>query len=353
MGHFTLGELADRLAGVIENGDATLKIFGVRPIAEARAGDITVVVKRSDVRALERTPAAAAVAPARVGSVARPTIRVHDPRLALARLLELFYARPREITGIDPRAVITPGARIGRDVNIAAGAYVAREVEIGDRVDIYPGVYLGDGVRIGDDSVLFANVAVYAGTVIGKRARIHSGAVIGSDGFGYTTGPSGELYKVPQVGGVEIGDDVEIGANTTVDRATMTHTRVGSGTKIDNLVQIAHNVEIGAHVCIVAQSGIAGSVRIGAGAVLGAGAGLADHLTMGEGARLGARAGAHRDIPSRTTFIGTPAIPGPVFVRAYSLIPHLPEYRRRLKELEARCARLEAELRARGKEDRA
>ena len=344
MRRFTLREIADRVAGEIEGGDPTLEISGVRPLEAARPGDITVVARRSDVRALERTPAAAALVGERVGRIRRPAVRVREPRLALAQLIELFYTQPRVVTGIDPRAIIAAGAQIRRDANIGAGAYIARDVAIGDRVDIYPGVYVGEGVQIGDDCVLFPNVSVYSGSVIGKRVRIHSCAVIGSDGFGYTAGPAGELYKIPQVGGVEIGDDVEIGANTTIDRATLTLTKIGRGTKIDNLVQIGHNVEIGEHVCIVAQSGVAGSVRIGAHAVLGAGAGLVDHITVGEGARVGARAGAHRDIPARTTVIGTPAILGETFVKAYPLIPHLPEYRRRLKELEARCARLEAAL---------
>jgi UDP-3-O-[3-hydroxymyristoyl] glucosamine N-acyltransferase len=347
MRQFTLGEIADHIGGAIEGGDAGLTISGVRPIDHARAGDIVVVGKRRDARIFEQTPAAAGVVGAGIALTRKPVIRVDDSRLALARLLELFYAQPRVVTGIDPRAVVAAEAQIGQGVNIAAGAHVARGVEIGDRVDIYPGVYLGEGVRVGDDSVLFANVSVYPGTVIGKRVRIHSGAVIGSDGFGFTPGPSGEWYKIPQVGGVDIGDDVEIGATTAIDRATMMVTRIGRGTKIDNQVQIAHNVETGEHVCIVAQSGVAGSARIGDRAILAAGAGVLDHVTVGERAIVGSRASAHRDVPAGETVIGTPAIPGATFVKAYSLIPHLPEYRRKLKALEERCARLEAELSSR------
>jgi UDP-3-O-[3-hydroxymyristoyl] glucosamine N-acyltransferase len=344
MQHLTLGEIAAHIDGVIETGDASPQICGVKPLADAGAGDIALVARRSDIAILENGEASAAVASLAVGPIGKPVIRVRDPRLALARLLELFYVRPRRVTGIDPRAAIAPDVRVGRDVNIGAFTYLADGAEIGDRVDIYPGVYVGKGVKVGEDSVLFANVSVHAGTVIGKRVRIHSGAVIGSDGFGYTPGLSGELHKIPQVGFVEIGDDVEIGANTTVDRATMTVTRIERGTKIDNLVQIGHNVEIGADVCIVAQSGVAGSAQIGAHAILAAGAGVADHLTVGAGARIGARSGAHRDVPAAATVIGTPAIPSQTFVKAYSLIPRLPEYRRKLKELEERCARLEAAL---------
>jgi UDP-3-O-[3-hydroxymyristoyl] glucosamine N-acyltransferase len=344
MSQFTLQKIADHLGGVIEGADAGLVISGVRPVDHARAGDIVVLGKRRDLQTFELSLAAAAVVGEGMAGAQKPVIRVGDWRLSLARLLELFYAEPRVVTGIDPRAVVSPQARIGRDVNIAAGAHVAGGVEIGDRVDVYPGAYLGEGVRVGDDSILFANVSVYPGTVIGKRVRIHSNAVIGSDGFGFTPGPSGELYRIPQVGGVELGDDVQVGANTCIDRATMMVTRIGPGTKIDNLVQIAHNVEIGEHVCIVAQSGVAGSARIGDHAILAAGAGVLDHVTLGEGARVGSRGSAHRDVPAGETVIGTPAIPGATFVKAYSVIPHLPEHRRRLKALEERCARLEAEL---------
>ncbi|MBI4514242.1 MAG: UDP-3-O-(3-hydroxymyristoyl)glucosamine N-acyltransferase [Deltaproteobacteria bacterium] len=351
MRHFTLAEIADRLGGWVADGEPTLPIFGVKPPEEAGAGDITLATTRAHVVALERTGAAAALAPAGL-VIRRPTVRVREPRLAFARLLELFYcADTRAVSGVDPRAFVAPGARLGREVNIAAGAYVGDGAEIGDRVDLYPAVYVGDGARVGDDSILFANVAVYPGTVIGKRARIHSGAVLGSDGFGYAPGPSGEYYKVPQVGRVELGDDVEIGANTTVDRATLTATRIGSGTKIDNLVQIGHNVSVGNHVCIIAQSGVAGSVRIGDRAVLAAAAGLIDHITIGEGAQVAARAGVTKDVPAGTSVAGTPAIALSDALRAYSLIGQLPEYRRRLKELEERCARLEAELQARRKQD--
>ncbi len=345
MRHFTLAEIADCIGGVIEAPHAALKISGVKPLAEAHEGDITLATKRADILALEQTLASAALVPARVGAVHKPTIRVQQPRLAFAQLLEMFYcSREREVTGVDPRAVVAPSVRIGREVNIAAGAYVAQDVEIGDRVDIYPGVYLGEAVRVGDDSVLFANVSVYPGTIIGKRVRIHSGAVIGSDGFGYARDRFGTYHKIPQVGRVEVGDDVEIGANTTIDRGTLTLTRIGKGTKVDNLVQIAHNVIIGDHVCIVAQSGIAGSVHIGDRVVLAAGAGLVDHITVAEGARVGARAGVTKDVAAGMAVAGTPAIPLQEAVRAYPLIERLPEYRRMLRDLERRCARLETEL---------
>ena len=344
MPRFSLAKIAEQIGGTLHGDEGTLEISGVQHVEVAREGDITVIHSRTGVAALAETSASAVVVPESVRQAGKPIVRVRAPRLALARLLELFHQRPREVTGIDARAVVAPSARCGRDVNIAAGAYVAQEVEIGDRVDIYPGTYLGEGVRIGNDSVIFANVSIYARTVIGKRARIHSGAVIGSDGFGFTPGPAGEHYKIPQVGNVVIGDDVEIGANTAVDRATLSDTRIGNGTKIDNLVQIGHNVCIGDHVCIVGQSGIAGSVHIHDRAVLAAAAGILDHVTIGEGARVAGRAGVVTDVPPRTSVGGTPAIPLQVAMRAYTLIAQLPDYRRKLRALEERCRRLEAEL---------
>ena len=284
--------------------------------------------------------------PTSVERAGKPVICVRAPRLALAQLLELFHARPRKVTGIHPNAFVAPDIRCGSDVNIGPGAFVNSGVEIGDRVDIDPGAYVGEEVRIGDDSVISPHVSIYARTMIGKRVHVHSGAVIGSDGFGFTDGPDGGLYRIPQVGSVRIGDDVEIGANTTVDRATMAdaQTLVGDGTKIDNLVQIGHNVEIAEHVCIVAQSGVAGSVRIGKRTVLGAAAGLNDHVVVGERARIAARAGVHDNVEAGSTVIGVPAIPGRTYLKAVALFPQLPEYQHRLKELEERCRRLEGEL---------
>jgi len=348
MQRFSLAELAERIGGAMGGGDGALQITGVQPLAAARQGDITVVHSQSELPALIAAAASAAVVPESLGPVEKPVIRVRAPRLALARLLELFHGRPRVVAGVHPRSFVAEGVLLGRDVNIAAGAHLSPGVQIGDRVDIYPGVFLGEGARVGDDSVIFANVSIYAGTVIGKRARIHSGVVIGSDGFGFIPEPSGKLYKIPQVGNVIIGDDVEIGANTTIDRATMTATRIGDGTKIDNLVQIAHNVQIGDHVCIVAQSGIAGSVRVGDRAMLGAAAGILDHLSIGEEAKVGARAGVTRSVAAHSSVAGTPATELQKAVHAYPLIAHLPELRRRLRELEKRCKSLEAEL-ARGK----
>jgi UDP-3-O-[3-hydroxymyristoyl] glucosamine N-acyltransferase len=347
MPQFTLAAIAARIGGLIEGTDGALEIAGVRPLDEAREGDITLVTRVTQMAVLERTPAAAAVAPIGVRTAGKPTVQVPEPRLAFAQLIEMFYcARPREVTGIDPRAMVDPSARLGRDVNIAGGAYVARNVVIGDRVDVYPGVFLDEGVRIGDDSIIFAHVAVYPGTVIGKRVRIHSGVVIGGDGFGYTQTRSGEHYKIPQVGAVEIGDDVEIGANTAIDRSTLSVTRIGKGTKIDNLVQIAHNVTLGEHVLVVAQAGIAGSSRVGDHAVLAAAAGVIDHVSIGEGAQVAAQAGVTKDVAPGVSVGGTPAIPLHQAVRAYSMIQMLPELRHRLKELEERCARLEAEVHA-------
>jgi len=344
MPQFTIKELAEHLHGVFDSEPPSLLIAAVKPLHLAGEGEIAVVARRSELTAIPQSRAAALVVAEDAPAVSLPAVRVRNPRFALARLLELFHPCRREATGVDPHAVIAPGVRLGRDVNIGPFVYLGRGVRVGDRVDILAGSFIGDGCEVGSDTAIFANVSVYPGTIIGRRVRIHSGAVIGADGFGYTPGPQGELHKIPQVGKVQIEDDVEIGANTTVDRGTMAATRVGRGTKIDNLAQIAHNVEIGEHVCIVGQSGVAGSVRIGSGAVLGAAAGVLDHVEIGERAQIAAQSGVAADVPADTSVCGTPAIPLGTGLKAYTLIARLPEMRRRLRELDKRCRQLEAEV---------
>ena len=233
-----------------------------------------------------------------------------------------------------------PGAELGPDVCVAAGAYVAQGAVIGARVQIYPNVYVGDGVVIGDDSVIFPNVTLYAGTRIGARVRVHSGSVIGSDGFGYVQDESGAYRKIPQVGFVEIGDDVEIGANCAIERATLGVTRIGAGSKIDNLVQVGHNSEIGRHCCIVGQVGISGSVRVGDFGVLLGQVGIRDHVTLEERVVVGAQAGVMNDLKTGE-WVGSPAVPAAQARKIFSLWRKLPEFRSQMRQLQKRCAKLE------------
>jgi len=271
---------------------------------------------------------------------------VSNPRLALIRLLRLFYPKPERKPGIHESAVISKGATIGPGVSIDAGAFITKEVVIGDNTRIHPNVCIGEGSCIGEETEIFPNVTIYPGTRIGNRVRIHGGAVIGSDGFGYMTLESGEQEKIPQVGSVEIEDDVEVGANCTIDRATLGATRILSGVKIDNQVQIGHNSEIGKHSIIVAQTGISGSVRLGDHCVLAGQVGISDHVELKPGTSVGAQSGVIRDIgPGR--WAGYPAIPVIKALRAYHLLPELPDLSKQVRELQKRVAETEALLSSR------
>ncbi|MBI3808620.1 MAG: UDP-3-O-(3-hydroxymyristoyl)glucosamine N-acyltransferase, partial [Nitrospirae bacterium] len=247
--------------------------------------------------------------------------------------------------GID--AAVIPGidTQVGSDVSIWPGVTLGDRVTIGARVILYPGVFIGNDSTIGDDTLLYPNVVVREGCTIGARVIIHSGTVIGSDGFGYVQ-DQGRHYKIPQLGGVTIEDDVELGANVTVDRATLGQTVIQQGTKVDNLVQIAHNVTIGAHSILVAQVGIAGSTHVGHHVMIGGQAGLADHIVIGDQVMIAARAGVNRSLEPNQIVSGAPVMPHEVWVKAQAVIPRLPELRQAIRTLEERMKKLEASLSA-------
>jgi UDP-3-O-[3-hydroxymyristoyl] glucosamine N-acyltransferase len=342
-----LGDLAEQIGGELTGDPATL-IQAVSSIDSACDGSIVVVKEARFLRAAE-TCAATAVVVARDAALVRGNVvRVDDPRRAFIRLLEIFSSTPKR-RGVDRRAVVDPSAALGADVYLGPCACIESGVVIGDRSAIHANCFIGEGVHIGSDCTLHANVCVYAGATIGDRVVVHSGTVIGSDGFGYMQNERGEHEKVPQLGSVTIDDDVEIGANCAIDRGTLEPTHIGRGTKIDNLVQIGHNSDVGEHCCIIGQAGLAGSVRVGRNSFIAGQAGIADHVTIGERVTIGAQCGVHGNIAADSgRWLGTPALPAAKAGRMHAALPHFPEYRERIRALEQRVADLVARLEGRG-----
>jgi UDP-3-O-[3-hydroxymyristoyl] glucosamine N-acyltransferase len=338
---YTLGELARLLGGDIE-GDSTLQITGVASIEQARPGDITFVAQQRYLRALQASQASAVIL-ARAWPADRAAIRVEQPYRAFAELLTLFYARPQPQAGIHEPIALGQRVRLGQEVTVGPFVTLGDDVSIGDRVVLYPGVSVGAGSSVGDDSILYANVTLYDRVRIGRRVIIHAGAVLGADGFGYIRGPDGRHQKIPQVGGVRVEDDVEIGANACIDRATLGETVIRRGTKIDNLVHVAHNVEVGEDNLLLAQVGISGSCRLGAHVTLAGQVGLRDHVHIGDQATVIAQSGIAQDVQPGTIVSGTPAIPHQLWRRVQAATPRLPELLRTVAALERRLARLEAQ----------
>lgn len=337
-----LRDLAERVGATLE-GDGEAEITGVAGLREARPGEISFVARASYAAAAGHTRASALFVPPNwSGTAPCALLRVADPEAAIARAAEWLTPPPyRPSPGIHPTAVVARDVRLGEQVAVGAHCVIEAGATIGDRTVLFPGCYIGPGAVIGPDCLLHAHVSIRERCRIGARTILHNGVVVGSDGFGYTADAAGVRRKIPQLGIVEIGDDVEIGANTTIDRARFGRTIIGNGVKVDNLVQIAHNVIIGDHAVIVAQAGIAGSAEIGARAVLAGQAGIAGHLTIGEGAVVGPQAGVTRDVPPGAQVLGSPAAPMMEFLKAQAYTLKLAEFRQRLALLEQRVKKLE------------
>lgn len=334
-----LAELA-RLARAELAGSGAIEIEAVTDLEQAHPRSIVMVADHRRLAEAEASPAAALLVGTQAPAVRKPALRAANLRAAFARALAALAPPPVLIPGIDPSAVVAPDARIGPGVWIGPRAAIGPGAQIADRTAIHAGVAVGEGSRIGAGCVIYPNVTIYPGCVVGDRVIVHAGAVIGSDGFGYAF-EDGEHLKIPHLGRVVIEDDVEIGANTTVDRATLGETRIGRGTKIDNLVQVGHNVVIGPGSIIVAQVGIGGSVRIGEGTLLGGQAGVVDHVTIGAGARIGGRAGVTKDVAPGATMSGFPARDHRKALRLDAALARLPELIERLRALEARLDALD------------
>jgi len=328
---YTLKELAQLINGRIV-GDENIVIKDVAALEEAESGTIAFISNPKYRSLVFQTRASALVTAESIEGLKLSQLIVKEPYLAFAKIAAAFHTPSHPDWGIDSRAYIGKNTRIGKDTHLAPFCYVESNVRIGSKVHIYPHVYIGCGSVINDDTVIYPNVSIYRHTVIGKRCIIHSGVVIGADGFGFAK-EGLKNVKIQQIGYVEIGDDVEVGANTTIDRAALGVTRIGSGTKIDNLVQIAHNVHIGENCLIVSQSGISGSTRVGSNVIIAGQAGISGHLKIGDFAVIGPQAGIAKDISPHTTVSGTPAINHINWLRAVSVFRELPEMKRLLNEL--------------------
>ena len=343
----TLKEIAQLVRGEIV-GNADVVISGVSGIKEAQKGDITFLANRRYMPLIEETQASAIITPLDVESASKPIIRTQDPSLAFAQVVAMMHpAQVRHPEGIHKTAIISKTARIGERVAIGPYAVIGDDVEIGDNSIIYAGCFIAHDTKIGCDCLFYANVSIRERVVIGNRVFVQSGTVIGSEGFGYAD-VEGAYHLIPQVGTVVIEDDVEIGANVTIDRARFDKTLIGKGTKIDNLVQIAHNVVIGQNCIIVAQAGISGSTHIGNNVTIAGQAGLVGHIEIGDGAILAAQAGITKSVPPHTMVSGYPARPHNEAMRIYAALTRLPELVKIVNDLKKKIQELEQQIKKTG-----
>ncbi len=333
-----------QMPGEIE-GDAQRRIVGVATLEEAGPDEISFLSNAKYEKALQTTRAGVViVSKEQVIPNGMTVLRTTDPYAAVtAVMVHVHGYRQHPQSGTDAHAVIDPSAKIGPGANIHHQVTIAANVQIGKNVVIYPGCYIARDCRIGDDCILYPNVVIYDGSILGNRVTLHAGSVIGEDGLGYAP-VKGRWHKIPQIGIVEIADDVEIGANCSIDRATLGRTIIGAGTKFSNLIAIGHGAKIGRDCMLVAQVGIAGSVVVGHHVTMAGKAGVAGHLTIGDNAQLGAMCGVMNDIPADTSVAGAPAIPLKDALRSFAYTARLPEMAKQIKELEAQVEALQKAL---------
>jgi UDP-3-O-[3-hydroxymyristoyl] glucosamine N-acyltransferase len=314
-------------------GDGAIEIDAIKGLEDAGPRDLTFFSNPKYAGQLARTRAAAVLLATNGPELPVPTLRSADPYGCFARALTLFHQPRRAEAGRHPTAVVAASARIAEPASIGAYAVIGEDVEIGPRATIHPHVTIYPGVRIGSDVVAHAGVVLREDVRIGDRVILHPGVVIGADGFGFAPGPKGAV-KIPQTGTVVIEDDVEIGANTTIDRATLGATRIGAQAKLDNLVMVAHNCEVGAGSFLAAQVGIAGSTRVGRGVQMGGQAGVAGHVTIGDGVQVVAQSGIPSSVPAGHVVGGYPAVEASLWRRTSAALLRLPELLRRVRRLE-------------------
>jgi len=337
----TLSEIAELIGGKV-SGDGKIIITGVAGIKEAREGDITFLANPKYFPLIDKTRASAIIISKDAGSASKPVVLTDNPSLAFAKVVASFApCETKHPKGIHPSAVLGKNVKLGKNVAIGPYAVVEDEVSIGDNSIIYSGCFIGNNTVIGKDTLIYANVSIRERISIGDRVVIHSGTVVGSDGFGFAN-ISGLHHKIPQIGTVEIADDVEIGANVTIDRARFEKTIIGRGTKIDNLVQIAHNVVIGENSIIVAQAGISGSTVIGNNVTLAGQAGLVGHITVGDNAIVAAQGGVTKSVPANTMVSGYPAKPHDIAKKVNACVQNLPRLYETVNQLKKKIEELEA-----------
>jgi len=322
-----IGEIVEFVEGTYA-GPRDLEIAGVAPLSAADNGQLSFLSNPKYAPQLATSGAGAILVSKSLEGEDRRFIRVDDPYFSVARVLARWFARRPVPDGISPQASIAPSAKLGEDVAVGAFTSIGDGVVIGDGTVIYPNVTIEPGTTIGSDCIVYPQVSIYNGTIIGDRCIIHSGAVIGSDGYGFAT-HGGRHHKIPQVGIVRIENDVEIGSGTTIDRAALGETVIGEGTKIDNLVQIAHNVRVGKHCLFVSQAGIAGSTVLGDYVVVAGQSGIAGHLKIGNGVQVAAKSAVLGDVPDNTKVMGIPAVPFRDFARREAMLKRMIQERRR------------------------
>ena len=334
-----LEQVASLVSGNLE-GEGSIEINGVRGVHDAKEGDITFLMQNKYLDVLKKSKASAVFVVKPV-EVSIPQIVVAKPELAFARLVKEFHPEPRPQPGIHSSVVIGKKVVLGENVTLSAGVCIGDDVSIGNDVVLYPNVVIGNDCKVDDHCTLHPNVTLYRNTEMGRHVIVHAGTVIGADGFGYTLDEKGCHYKINQFGRVVIEDFVEIGANSCIDRAAMDTTLIKAGTKIDNLVQVAHNCTVGNHSILVAQVGLAGSCRLGHHVVLAGQVGLADHVTLGDQVTVTAKSGTFRDIENNAVVSGFPAVPTGTWKRYVATLPKLPDLARKVKELESRLREIE------------
>lgn len=340
----TIGEIAKLLSGKVA-GDGDEHIYAISEIQQAKRGSITFLSNPKYRKYLASTEASAILVDESFQKTSFPNgltrIEVDNAYLAFTALLETFQKLTGTVkTGIEQPSFQAASASFGKDTYLGAFSYLGEQVKIGDHVKVYPHSYIGDGTIIGDHSIIYPGVKVYPKTIIGKSCKIQAGAIIGSHGFGFAPGQDGSYTNIPQIGNVELGDHVDVGANTTIDCATVGTTKIMDGVKIDNLVQIAHNVAIGKHTVIASQTGISGSARVGKHVMIGGQVGTVGHIEIADYTKVGARSGITKDTRSDQILFGVPAIDRQEYLKAYAVYRKLPELLKKIDELEGKILNL-------------